>query len=49
MLIIQVAKERLKQVITQAGEEDFSELSLDHPQIGDFVSSKLILLNSCYL
>ncbi|GLT94814.1 hypothetical protein SLE2022_125350 [Rubroshorea leprosula] len=35
---LEVAKERLKQVITQAGEEDFSELSLDPPQIGDFAS-----------
>lgn len=36
---LEVAKERLKQVITQAGEEDFSELSLDPPQIKDILDS----------
>ncbi|GLT90145.1 hypothetical protein SLE2022_080910 [Rubroshorea leprosula] len=35
---LEVAEERLKQVITQAGERDFSELSIDPPQVDDLVS-----------
>ncbi|XP_062112409.1 uncharacterized protein LOC133823584 isoform X2 [Humulus lupulus] len=32
---LEVARERLKQVITQAGEKDLSELSSDHPLINN--------------
>lgn len=35
---LEVAKERLKQVITQAGDKYFTQLSLDPPQFEDFVS-----------
>ncbi|XVF76076.1 hypothetical protein PTKIN_Ptkin13bG0237100 [Pterospermum kingtungense] len=35
---LEVAKERLKQVITQAGERDFSEMSSDPPQVNDLHS-----------
>ncbi|KAK0585872.1 hypothetical protein LWI29_035426 [Acer saccharum] len=36
---LEVAKERLKQVITQAGEKDLSELCSDPPQLSNVVSS----------
>ncbi|KAK9289806.1 hypothetical protein L1049_007966 [Liquidambar formosana] len=36
---LEVAKERLKQVITQAGEKDFSELCSDPPQIETVLTS----------
>lgn len=36
---LEVAKQRLKQVITQAGEKDFSELSSDPPQIENVLTS----------
>ncbi|XP_007028000.2 PREDICTED: trafficking protein particle complex subunit 8 isoform X1 [Theobroma cacao] len=35
---LEVAKERLKQVITQAGEKDFSEMWSDPPQVNDLLS-----------
>ncbi|XVF07518.1 hypothetical protein REPUB_Repub06bG0146000 [Reevesia pubescens] len=35
---LEVAKERLKQVITQVGERDFSEMSSDPPQVSDLLS-----------
>ncbi|XP_022745163.1 trafficking protein particle complex subunit 8-like isoform X2 [Durio zibethinus] len=35
---IEVAKERLKQVITHVGEKDFSEMSSDPPQVNDLLS-----------
>ncbi|GAV63866.1 TRAPPC-Trs85 domain-containing protein [Cephalotus follicularis] len=36
---LEVAKERLQQVITEAGEKDFSELCLDPPQIDNVLGS----------
>ncbi|PPS16289.1 hypothetical protein GOBAR_AA04289 [Gossypium barbadense] len=35
---LEVAKERLKQVITKAGEDDFPEISSDLPQVNDLLS-----------
>ncbi|XVE61381.1 hypothetical protein DITRI_Ditri06bG0034900 [Diplodiscus trichospermus] len=36
---LDVAKERLKQVITQVGDKDFSEMDLDPSQVSDLLSS----------
>lgn len=36
---LEAAKERLKQVITQAGEKDFPELSMNPPQIENLLTS----------
>ncbi|KAK5834097.1 hypothetical protein PVK06_017970 [Gossypium arboreum] len=35
---LEVAKERLKQVITKVGEDDFPEISSDLPQVNDLLS-----------
>jgi hypothetical protein len=40
---VEVAKQRLERVITQAGEKDFQDLKSDPPQITDILSSKSLL------